>query len=91
MQPFPLLTFPQFRAVLESCECRCIRMAEFGEMTEADGAPTPALYALERGEGDGLKYAVIHIWDDAHPVPPEMIRSVCAALDLAPDIFDEKH
>ena len=88
MQPFPLLTFPQFRVILEKCGCRCIRMATFGEMMETDGAPTPALYAFDRGEGDSLKYAVIHIWDESLPVPLDTIRAVCIALDLDQDIFD---
>jgi hypothetical protein len=78
MQEFPLLNLEAFRNVLERWECRWSVLAE-----EPDGT----LYAIERGEGDDLKFAVIHIWEPTLPVPYDVIRSVCAALGLGPGIF----
>lgn len=93
MQELPLirLTFPEFRRVLEQCKCRCTRLAEYGDMSDVDGAATPALYMFERGDDVGRKEALIHIWDDAWPVPLNDIRSVCAALGLDLSIFDSHH
>lgn len=56
-----------------------------------DGAGEEVLYAIERGEGDRLKFAVIHIWDPELPIPLDTIRSVCMNLDLGPDIFGVAH
>ena len=82
MQPFPLLTLEAFRSALEQHGCRWSQLAE-----EWEGI----LYAIERGTGDELRFAVIHIWDASLPVPLDVIRSVCAALDLDPGIFEKKH
>ena len=66
-------------------------MAAYGDMMDAEKAPTPALYAIERGEGESLKFAVIDIWDEDLPVPLDVIRSVCRALDIEPDVFGTTH
>ena len=66
-------------------------MAEYGEMVDADGAHTPALYLFERDDGPAQKQALIHIWDDTWPVPLNDVRSVCAALGLDLSIFDTPH
>jgi hypothetical protein len=86
--PLSRLTFPAFRRVLEHCQCRCTCLAEYGALSDVDGAGSPALYAFERGEGDVMKWAVLHVWDDTWPVPVNDIRSVCAALDIDLSIFD---
>jgi hypothetical protein len=79
VQQFPLVTLAAFRRVLEQHECRWSQLAQ-----EDDGG---ILYAIERGEGDDLRFAVIHIWETSLPVPLDVIRSVCAALDLGLDLF----
>ena len=78
MQPFPLVTLEAFRRVLEEHECRWSQLAQEDEGT---------LYAIELGEGEGLRFAVVHIWDASLPIPFDVIRSVCTALDLGPEIF----
>ncbi|MGB7217932.1 MAG: hypothetical protein WBD07_03900 [Vicinamibacterales bacterium] len=83
MQPFPLLTVEEFRDVLERCGCRWSELLE--------DAHNGTLYAIERGAGDDLKFAVIYIWDKSLFVPLAVIRSVCTALDLGPDIFGFRH
>ena len=86
MQPFPLLTLAAFRAALERCGCRWSLLSTF-----SDPPGEETLYAIERGEGDDLKVAVIHIWDETLPIPVTVIRSVCVALNLGPDIFGVPH
>ena len=66
-------------------------MAAYGELMDEGKVPTPALYAIERGEGESLKFAVIDIWDEDLPVPLDVIRSVCTALDIEPDVFGTTH
>lgn len=84
---FPLLTLPAFRAALERCECRWSLLTT----TFSDGRGETTLYTIERGEDDDLKFAVIHVWDETLPVPLHVIRSVCMALHLGPEIFDVQH
>jgi hypothetical protein len=57
-------------------------------MADVDGAGTPALYSFVRGEDEDRKWAVLHVWDESWPIPVHIIRSVCAALDIDPSIFD---
>jgi hypothetical protein len=90
VQELPLWrrTFPEFVRVLENCGCQCRQLAAYAAMVDVDGAGTPALYAFVRGEGADMKWAVLHVWDESTPVPVNDIRSVCAALDIDPSIFD---
>jgi hypothetical protein len=90
VQELPLwrLTFPEFRRVLENCGCQCTRLAEYEAMADVDGAATPALYSFVRGDGEDMKWAVLHVWDDSWPISPNEVRSVCAALDIDVSIFD---
>ena len=83
---FPPLTLPAFRAALERCGCRWSLLTTF-----SDGLGEETLYTIERGEGDDLKFSLIHVWDETLPVPLHVIRSVCKALYLGPDILDVQH
>lgn len=89
MQELPLLTLVEFRNILEQCQCRWSKMADYADVD--DGDPTSVLYAIERGDAADLKLAVIHIWDETLPIPHDVIRSVCTALGLGPDIFGIKN
>jgi hypothetical protein len=93
VQELPLIrpTFPEFRRKLERCDCRFVVLAEYGELHDVDGAKSPALYAIERGEGADKREAILHIWDDTWPVPLNDIRSVCAVLEIDLGIFDTPH
>jgi hypothetical protein len=90
VQELPLwrLTFPELRRVLATCGCTCTQIAAYAAMADVDGADTPALYSFERGEGEDLKWAVLHVWDESWPIPVPTLRSICAALELDPSIFD---
>ena len=77
---FPLLTLPAFRAALERCGCRWSLLTTF-----SDGPGEGTLYTIERGEGDDLEFAVIHVWNEIVPVPLDVIRSVCMALHVGPE------
>lgn len=86
MQPLPRLTLEAFRAKLEQCGCVWTEMGRF-----PDGTGEEVLYSIERGEGEDLKFSVIHVWNAELPIPIDTIRSVCTHLDLGPDIFDIAH
>ena len=62
-------------------------MATYGEMTDIDGTPTPALFVFERTDTDAghLHHAIVHVYDPEIPMAPSIVRSTCAALELDPN------
>jgi hypothetical protein len=94
VQELPLirLTFPEFRRILERCDCRFLVQAEYGTLFDTDGTPSPALYFIQRGEeGPSMREAMMHVWDETWIVPLNDIRAVCSQLDLDLSIFDTHH
>ena len=54
-------------------------MATYGEMIDADGTPTPALFVFERTDADaGHLHAVVHVYDPEIPTPPRH-RASCSS------------
>lgn len=82
MAAFPELTFDELRYVLRQHDVRCNILAE-----EWEGR----LYVFVLGEGDALKFQVVHVADEREPLSMFTVRSVCAALGLGPDIFGLTH
>lgn len=67
-------------------------MMSFGDVMVDEGVPNPALYSAERDVENGPPMGtVIHIWDETHAVPVDVIRSVCEHLDLDPELFGFRH
>ena len=91
MQELPLirLAFPEVRQILERCGCRCSCLMEYGAVQDTDDVAAPAVYAFERDHADGLLVTVVHVWDDAWPVPLPVLRSMCENLGLVFDVFSE--
>ena len=54
-------------------------------MHDVDDTPTPALYAVEKGSGNSLKYTVVDIYNMDVIVLPDRLRTICGELDLGED------
>jgi hypothetical protein len=76
------LSFYKFRQLLESMGCSCAVMSTYGEMTDTDGTPTPALFLFERTDAGVARHAIVHIYEPSLPMAVGTIHSVCAALGI---------
>ena len=87
MAPFPFgpaLTYSAlFQVLTDEHGCTASILSIAGEMHDADGTPTPAVYLFKRTNAAGQQmHAVITVYEESDYVMPTTLRSVCRALDL---------
>ncbi|OFV90136.1 MAG: hypothetical protein A3G76_12555 [Acidobacteria bacterium RIFCSPLOWO2_12_FULL_65_11] len=88
----PRLTFARLAELLQlRFGCTRITLLPPGAITEADGAPTPALYAFVRTVEGVQREAVVHVFDESWPVMDDMLRYICDRLQIAVDDLGDAH
>ena len=88
----PRLTFAGLAELLQQrFGCARITLLPSGALTEADGAPTPALFAFVRSVEGVQREVVVHVFDECWPVMDDMLRYICDRLQIAVDDLGGAH